>query len=342
MFDTKVGKPTMKDVAEAVGCHASTVSLALRGDRRISKETRERVILTAKRLGYRVHPLVAAWVKSRRAKKPSAGLLPMAYLDSLKKPYYRGAEDPVFTAAQRESKRYGFSLSKFYIEDYARNIGRLFDVLRTRGISGIVCGPRVEGHAFHSVNWNDFSIVALGKGPLAPAVDRVLGDPSGFFESAFKNSIESGFRRIGLSVGSKFSLVSCDSLVSTYISMQNLYLDSSEHLPVLLDAGSSSKRFEEWRNLARPDIVFSDNPPVSEGSLVDKVTFVDLGEHASKEDAIVSKVVAEAMERIVGLVISNRFGLPPQRRTIFVEIAPEEVLCCLSSSGLYRGLLRSA
>ena len=53
--------PTMEDVARAAGCHASTVSLALRGDVRIPGDTRERVQAAADRLGYRIHPLIAAW-----------------------------------------------------------------------------------------------------------------------------------------------------------------------------------------------------------------------------------------------------------------------------------------
>jgi DNA-binding LacI/PurR family transcriptional regulator len=52
----------MEDVARAAHCHPSTVSLALRGHARIPAATRERVTAAAARLGYRIHPMISAWV----------------------------------------------------------------------------------------------------------------------------------------------------------------------------------------------------------------------------------------------------------------------------------------
>ena len=45
--------PTQKDVASVAGVDQSTVSLALRGDPRISPATRRRVLEAAKKLGYK-------------------------------------------------------------------------------------------------------------------------------------------------------------------------------------------------------------------------------------------------------------------------------------------------
>ncbi|NMW64047.1 LacI family DNA-binding transcriptional regulator [Mobiluncus mulieris] len=56
---------TMKDVAESVGFSISTVSLALRGDSRISDSVREKVRQEAKRLGYRVNLSGALLSQSR-------------------------------------------------------------------------------------------------------------------------------------------------------------------------------------------------------------------------------------------------------------------------------------
>jgi DNA-binding LacI/PurR family transcriptional regulator len=44
--------PTLKDIAEALGIHKSTVSLALSGKGTIAAATRERIIVTAKEMGY--------------------------------------------------------------------------------------------------------------------------------------------------------------------------------------------------------------------------------------------------------------------------------------------------
>jgi len=49
--------PMLQDLAEAVGLHMSTVSLALSGKGTISAATRQRVLTTARALGYRPNPL---------------------------------------------------------------------------------------------------------------------------------------------------------------------------------------------------------------------------------------------------------------------------------------------
>lgn len=56
---------TMANVARAAGVDKGTVSRALRGDRRVSKETRERVWVAAKDLGYELDA-VASGLSSRR------------------------------------------------------------------------------------------------------------------------------------------------------------------------------------------------------------------------------------------------------------------------------------
>ncbi len=56
---------TMAEVAEAVGVNKGTVSRALKGDSRISPETRQKIWDTAKKLGYQLN-VVASGLSSRR------------------------------------------------------------------------------------------------------------------------------------------------------------------------------------------------------------------------------------------------------------------------------------
>ena len=48
----RLAAPTSHDVAQEAGLSQSTVSRALRGDARVTAETRERVLAAAQRLGY--------------------------------------------------------------------------------------------------------------------------------------------------------------------------------------------------------------------------------------------------------------------------------------------------
>src|SRR5688572_18121441 len=141
--------PTMEDVARAAGCHASTVSLALRGDLRIPVETRERVAAAAERLGYRVTPMIAAWVSARRAGRPMARRVPLAYLTCHPGDFRWKADAhfrSIYDGADSRAERYGFALTEFCLSDYPSDLSRLNQVLITRNVQGIIIGPTLEHH----------------------------------------------------------------------------------------------------------------------------------------------------------------------------------------------------
>ncbi len=64
-------KVTMADVARKAGVHQATVSRALRNDRRIPEETRQRIREAAEALNYRPNPLVSALIAERKKGVPS-------------------------------------------------------------------------------------------------------------------------------------------------------------------------------------------------------------------------------------------------------------------------------
>ncbi len=57
--------PTMQDVARLAGVSLSTVSYAINGNRKISKETRERITRAMEELGYQPHPFARALASKR-------------------------------------------------------------------------------------------------------------------------------------------------------------------------------------------------------------------------------------------------------------------------------------
>src|SRR5690606_10532562 len=69
----KIGKVTVTQqmIADAVGVHLSTVSLALRNDPRLPEETRARIRAVAQKLGYAPNPLVSLLMS--RVRRRNAG-----------------------------------------------------------------------------------------------------------------------------------------------------------------------------------------------------------------------------------------------------------------------------
>ena len=88
-------KATLKEIAEAASVNVSTASRALSGSYGVSQETREKVLSTAKKLGYRPNLTARGLVTG---KSHTIGLL----VSDIRNPYFaevaRGVEDTAFEA----------------------------------------------------------------------------------------------------------------------------------------------------------------------------------------------------------------------------------------------------
>src|SRR5689334_20001595 len=106
----------MQEVADALGVHRSTVSLALRNHPSIPEATRARVRETAERLGYRRHPLVAALMTFRRSARPAPAHTTLACVSSSQPPD-TWKESPtmreMLAGARARAQTLGFRIEEF-------------------------------------------------------------------------------------------------------------------------------------------------------------------------------------------------------------------------------------
>ena len=72
--------PTIRDMAEALGLHFTTVGKALNNDPRISEATRYRVRKQAEEMGYSPNPLVSALMAHKKSTAMSESLTVIAVL----------------------------------------------------------------------------------------------------------------------------------------------------------------------------------------------------------------------------------------------------------------------
>lgn len=170
----------MRDVARAANCDQSTVSLALRGDPRISSCTRDRIESVARSLGYSVHPMISAWVSARRSGRRVEARLPLAYIDfdhEVPADSEIEAESAAcFEGARERSMRHGYVLTKFCWKDYESNPRRLGQVLSTRGIRGILFGSAAHPICVRGWSWSQFSCIGIGRSMQEPVLHRVVRD----------------------------------------------------------------------------------------------------------------------------------------------------------------------
>ncbi len=200
---------SMREVAERAGVSRSAVSLALQRHPSIPAATRARVQAAATHLGYRKNPLVAALMRLRRSPRKVATVQSsLAFLTSdLPRDRWRDAvtHRSFFAAAAARALERGYSLDEFSLSAPAMRPERLSELLRARGIHGVLVAPLTGQQTSINFDFTDFAVVGLGTSISNPQIDRIADDHFYAAKLAFEKCQALGYRRIGLSLTASVS-----------------------------------------------------------------------------------------------------------------------------------------
>lgn len=185
---------TMRAVAAAAGVHQTTVSLALRHDRRIPETTRQRIAAVAEQLGYTPHPLVSAYAAACRAsRKPSAtaGTVLACLLPGGK------CDRDTVAGARTAAAAQGYTLETFAIGNRITP-ARVNTILQTRNIHGLIIGSMPEAAGSFELDWGRFCAVTIEYTFASPKLDRVVHDSYSGMQATLAQCGQRGLRRVGL------------------------------------------------------------------------------------------------------------------------------------------------
>ncbi len=148
---------SLKSIAEASGHAVATVSYALRDDAKIPESTRRKIQAVADKLGYRLNPRVShlmAYVRGHHHMQ-DAERLAFVWMHTSRaiarsNPFLR----TVFEGASRRAQQTGFGLVEFFTTDAGMTDRRLEQILRSRGIVGVVLSPVTTNEATLTLKWN--------------------------------------------------------------------------------------------------------------------------------------------------------------------------------------------
>lgn len=157
---------TLQQIARTAGCSLATVSYALRDDPCIRAVTRAHVQGVARRLGYRPNPRVAALMAHiRRSRQVSAGeRIAFVWVHTSRQ---ESQTDPflvrVFEGARARADALGYQIEQFWTGGRGLSDRRLFQVLRSRGIVGVLLSPVLhEAEVALEVDWSGFAPAVVG------------------------------------------------------------------------------------------------------------------------------------------------------------------------------------
>lgn len=325
---------SMRDIARRAGVDASTVSRALRGDRRISEETRERIKALAQSLGYRPHPAYEILGARRWSKPRSSDGFVVAYLAS-RRDDRKDVRIAYHHALCECANQRGYKLVRFYLEDYPTP-AKGADVLFNRGVLGLIVGELLDAAEVAGIDWSRFSVVCSELGHFTPPLHIVSPNPQSALRIAWSKVKERGSTRTGV--------VLPDDCRSEYFAQQRGTLavlhesvPEAARVPMFLYRFRSDMRCElrEWMARHRPDAVisFSDDTRKDLAEIgypsPDKIGFVSLRRRfasARKPDTSIAGLVYPveqlaqvAINQLDILIKGNERGVPRAQVRFYVD-----------------------
>jgi len=165
---------TIKDVAREAGVSAAAVSMALRGNSRISADMRAKISSLAKSMGYR---------------------LPIAFVHQLETDGVNRWNSLLMSGISRASWRLGYRLEEHLVTDFwhMQQLGRS---LMARNVSGVILGNITDATVLQALPLARMALVAAGAYRSLLPVHTVRGARFIAAEQTLLRLIAHGYRKI--------------------------------------------------------------------------------------------------------------------------------------------------
>jgi LacI family transcriptional regulator len=254
---------SMREIAARLGVSHVTVSMALRGNPRVSAATREKVKRVAEELGYRPDPMLNALAAYRNAKSVPGIHSAVAWVNAWAKPEeLRGYKefDLYWKGASESAVKFGYRLEEFRL-DHAMTAKRLHQVFQARNIRGILLPPCGSAQpAWEDFPWDEYSVVRFGRSLKFPATHLVTADQLTNTFIAVSKMRERGYRRIGLITFETDFDPRGLQFTAGFLSARELFHDLGS-LPIFRIEEPVTKetveRFHKWMGKEKPEALLS-------------------------------------------------------------------------------------
>lgn len=164
---------TLKDIAVHTGRSLATVSYALRDDAKIPSATRQEIQQAARTLGYRANPRVSnlmAFIRKTQ-KRHFGERIAFVWVNTSQKEVARDSFlQAIYAGARKRAQQLGFGLEIFWTNSPGMTDRRLEQIIRSRGILGVVLSPVKTDQVVLTLDWdwNGFAAAAIGNVSWSP------------------------------------------------------------------------------------------------------------------------------------------------------------------------------
>ena len=250
---------TLQDIARRAGVSKMTVSLALRGHPDASASTRDRLRRLADEMGYRPNPLITANMALLRAGRRTSYAGTLAFAGRGISPEGSTVSTQsrrVFTGARRRAEALGYKLEWFRISGEEIDGRRLTDILRARGIYGVVIAADGVLPPQSRLDWSQFALAVIGRTEVGCDLHRTSGDYYRAVREICQRCRARGYRRIGLAVSREHDAAHQSLHRSALLGCQAEWR-RADHVPVLIAPQWTAEPFLAWFKRHRPEVVIA-------------------------------------------------------------------------------------
>lgn len=336
---------TMKDIARRAGVSTATVSMSLRNQPGIGAGTRDRIAALARRLGYRPNPYVSALMRSRRQGHVHTSRPVVALVNGLDGPdaWRTSPSDMrrrIREGALERAVELGYQGQEFWLHQDGMTAERFSEMLHTRGIQGLLLGPRADETPPPDLRWEYFSAVSLSVPSQTLPLHGVCNDH--YFSSwcAVRECHRLGYHRPGLVLRRADRDYFQGRWEAGFFSAQQSLPGLAPTSPLFIDHGETNASFRlrmaefaRWLKVERPDVIIMS----SLGIEALEQALRRLGWQVPRDIGLVGLscpalghrisgiyqngrlIGATAMDILVGRVERHEKGLPEQAITTMVE-----------------------
>jgi len=257
-------RPSLRDIAAQLGLSHTTVSLALRDDSRIPSATARRVREAARKLGYQADATVANLMARLRTMRTKPVQTTLGFVSAW--PTRLGWRDwPNLVrfrlGFERRARELGYAVDDFWLTEPGMTSRRLSQILRARGIRGVILQSLPVAGGTVELDWKHFAAVAKGLTISHPPLHRVVSSHYEDMQLVLRELTRRRYRRIGLVLSAELSVRVDRAWLAAYLLHQN-ETTAADRIPALITAGvNDDKAFEKWFGKHRPEVIlFSDQP----------------------------------------------------------------------------------
>ena len=252
-------EPTMQTIADLAGVSKMSVSRILRGHPHHNRETKEKVLGIAKRLGYRTNPLISALMTNLGQKKSSPYSPVIGLIHAL--PYGQPLHPNMIEfreSAYIQANSSGYGIEEFYLNEPGMSPSRLIEILTSRGIHGIILEHFWVGDVKLDIDLSKFASVSIGLTLVSPRLHRVDRDHYNDMMMAMKKVRSLGYNRIGIANIDPAEDTKDYRRVACFEYLQN-HDDTGMVVPPMKAKSKAQlkQRFKAWLEDNQPDVVMS-------------------------------------------------------------------------------------